>query len=124
MNTFDAIDIVYSIVTNKGLPVFKLVKPSGDEAEYIVINSLPVSGDFHKKCLVNVNIHVKDIKIPNSTTAANTSRLKQLAALYAPLLEKNITTVAQIYLESQGIERDNSVGAHFINYRLLCNLID
>lgn len=123
MTTFDAIDKVYAILQGNGLEVFKLVKPDGDETEYIVINSLPISGIILKRCVVNVNVHVKDIQISSSTSTANTSRLKILAAQFEALLLKNIATDAHIYLESQGTEQDDALKTHYINFRLMCNLI-
>ena len=124
MTTFDAIDKVYNIVKGNGLEVYKLIKPAGDESEYIVINSLPVSGDILQRCIVNVNIHVKDIQISSSTSAPNTSRLKALANQFETLLLKNISNDAHIYLDGQGAEQDEATETNYINFRLMCNLIN
>jgi len=123
MTTFDAIDKLYNILSSQGLDVFKLVKPDGSEQEYVVINSLPISGEIIQRCLVNVNVHVKDIQVSGSTSVVNTSRLKVLANQFENILLKNIAQDAHIYLDGQGVEDDSALGTHYINFRLMCNLI-
>lgn len=124
MTTFDAVNRVYDILKNQDLPVFKYTKPGGEEKEYIVINALPISGDVLKKCYVNVNIHVKDIDFPDSTTVPNTSRLEQLANTFSELLNENIDKDIHIYFDRQGIEREEALKEHYVNIRLKCNLIE
>jgi hypothetical protein len=124
MTTFDAVNTVYGLLKNQGLPVFKFEKPGGDEKEYIVINSLPITGGILKKCYVNVNIHVKDISFPDSTTAPDSLRLEQLAGTYSKLLEKNIEGNVHLYFDKQGIEQEEALKEHYVNIRLLCNLIE
>ncbi len=124
MTTFDAVNRVYGLLDGLELPVFKYAKPGGNENEYIVINSLPISGDVLQKCYVNVNIHVKDIVFPDSTTAPNTLRLEQLAASYSALLAKNIEGNTHLYSDKQGVEREDALKEHYVNIRLLCNLIN
>jgi hypothetical protein len=124
MTTFDAINTVYNLLKGLELPVFKYAKPGGDESEYIVINSLPIAGNVLQRCYVNVNIHVKDIVFPESTSAPNTLRLEQLAETYSDLLEKNIVDNTHLYFDKQGVEREDALKEHYINIRLLCNLIN
>lgn len=124
MTTFDAINTVYNLLKGLELPVFKYAKPGGDESEYIVINSLPIAGDVLQRCYVNVNVHVKDIVFPDSTVAPNTLRLEQLADTYSTLLEKNIEDNVHLYFDKQGVEREDALKEHYINIRLLCNLLN
>lgn len=68
--TSTAIDKVFKLLkAGLSIPVYKLTKPTAkDLAEYIVINSLPISSDVMQSCTVNVNYHTKDLAagIPNN----------------------------------------------------------
>ena len=123
MTIFNAINAVYSALNNQGLPVHKLVKPA-ESGECVVINALPLTGSILKRCIVNVNIYAKDLLIPDGASVPNTSRLNALAAHYAPILERIINKNAYLYLESEGIEADSGIKFHYLNFRLLCNLIE
>lgn len=123
MTIFNAINAVYSALNNQGLPVHKLVKPA-ESGECVVINALPLTGSILKRCIVNVNIYAKDLLIPDGASVPNTSRLNALAAHYAPILERIINNNAYLYLESEGIEADSGIKFHYLNFRLLCNLIE
>lgn len=123
MTIFNAINSVYSALNNQGLPVHKLVKPA-ESGECVVINALPLTGSILKRCIVNVNIYAKDLLVPDGASVPNTSRLNALAAHYAPILERIINNNAYLYLESEGIEADSGIKFHYLNFRLLCNLIE
>lgn len=123
MTIFNAINAVYSALNNQGLPVHKLVKPA-ESGECVVINALPLTGSILKRCIVNVNIYAKDLLVPDGASVPNTSRLNALAAHYAPILERIINNNAYLYLESEGIEADSGIKFHYLNFRLLCNLIE
>lgn len=123
MTIFNAINAVYSALNNQGLPVHKLVKPA-ESGECVVINALPLTGSILKRCYINVNIYAKDLLVPDGASVPNTSRLNALAAHYAPILERIINNNAYLYLESEGIEADSGIKFHYLNFRLLCNLIE
>lgn len=123
MTIFNAINAVYSALNNQGLPVHKLVKPA-ESGECVVINALPLTGSILRRCIVNVNIYAKDLLVPDGASVPNTSRLNALAAHYAPILERIINNNAYLYLESEGIEADSGIKFHYLNFRLLCNLIE
>lgn len=123
MTIFNAINAVYSALNNQGLPVHKLVKPA-ESGECVVINALPLTGSVFKRCYINVNIYAKDLLVPDGASVPNTSRLNALAAHYAPILERIINNNAYLYLESEGIEADSGIKFHYLNFRLLCNLIE
>lgn len=124
MNTFTAINTVFNLIKNEILPAYKLHKPGNNDTEYCVINALPIAGQELKRCFVNVNLHVKDISFPDSTAAPDTARLEFLADHYLSILEENIIGNVHLYFENQGIEKENALKEHYINIRLLCNLID
>lgn len=123
MTIFNAINSVYSALNNQGLPVHKLVKPA-DSGECVVINALPLAGSVLKRCYVNVNIYAKDLLVADGASLPDTARLNVLAGQYAPILEKIINNNAYLYLESEGIEADSGIKFHYLNFRLLCNLIE
>jgi hypothetical protein len=120
---FEAINQVYKVVKSMSLPAFKMMK-AGSHDEYVVVNSMPVAGDTLKRCFVNVNIHVKDIDYPDADSLPNTKRLEELSLLYASALEKIEDSHICTYYVSQGIEREASLNEHFVNIRLMCNLIE
>lgn len=123
MTIFNAINAVYAALNNQGLPVHKLVKPA-DSGECVVINALPLAGSVLKRCYMNVNIYAKDLLVADGASLPNTARLNVLAGQYAPILEKIIINNAYLYLESEGIEADSAIKFHYLNFRLLCNLIE
>lgn len=123
MTIFNAINSVYSALNGQGLPVHKLVKPA-ESGECIVINALPLTGSVLKRCYVNVNIYAKDLLVADGASLPNTARLNVLAGQYAPILKKIINNNAYLYLESEGIEADSAIKFHYLNFRLLCNLIE
>ena len=123
MTVFNAIDTVYDVLKMEGRNVYKLRRPQGDN-ECIVINALPLTGSILKQCYVNVNVFVKDLTIPNMGSLPNTSRLKAVGEEFQPLLTKIIKKNAHLYLDSEGVERDEQTGFHYINFRLLCNLTE
>ncbi|PZX18107.1 hypothetical protein LX69_01144 [Breznakibacter xylanolyticus] len=121
--TFEVIQRVYDLVKTGALPVFKLNK-LGTHSEYVVVNAMPMTGVELKKCFVNVNIHVADIKISDGTTVANTKRLEELSTQYAGMLEEIDTNDMALYYVSQGIEREEALKEHYANIKLMCKLID
>lgn len=121
---FEAIDHVFKFLKPMGLPTFKMAKPAGTESEYIVINALPITGSTLMKCYLNVNIHVKDIIVKDQPSLPNSKRLGELALIYSEVLEAIIAENMHIYYDRQGIERNETLNEHYVNIRLLCNLID
>lgn len=121
--TFEAIQRVYDLVKTGPLPAFKLNK-MGAHAEYAVVNASPMSGVELKRCHVNVNIHVADIKNQDGTTVANTKRLEELSTHYAAMLEEIYTDDMALYYVSQGVEREDALKEHYANIKLMCKLID
>jgi hypothetical protein len=120
----EAIDYLFKYLKPMGLPTFKMAKPAGTEKEYIVINAMPITGDTLMKCYANVNIHVKDIIIKDQPSLPDSKRLGELASIYTEALELIIAENMHIYYDRQGIEREDTLNEHYVNIRLLCNLID
>ena len=123
--TFDAVDIIWSYLNDRlSISVYKFQKPSKEENEYITINSLPVSSGILQRCYLNVNIHVKDIQLPDSTTVPDNVRLGELAAYVMGELTKVITGDFHFHFESQGLERNEALKEHYVNIKLLCNILN
>jgi hypothetical protein len=60
--TPDVVTIVRGLLTTISKPKYPFTKPTlSNDAEYVVINSLPINADVMQKCYVNVNYHCKDI---------------------------------------------------------------
>lgn len=123
--TIDAINVVYNLLKTFPLPVEKITGNGGGAKEYVVINSLPAQGDeIFQQCYVNVNIHVKDIDIAGGTSVPNVKRLGELASIYGDALEQNSEGDIYLFYVGQGIEREEALKEHYVNIKLLCNLID
>lgn len=88
-------------------------KTRATDAQYIVINSLPINADVMQRCIVNVNYHVKDIDlgVPDIT------KLESGSISILNILKKVTNTGFLIDFESQETFPEPSLGEHFSNLR-------
>lgn len=124
MKTTDfAINRVFGLIKDSDLtqPVYKLVKPDNkSHAEYIVINSLPISEGVLQKCHVNVNYHVKD----KTTGIPDLRKLETGTASLMTLLEDVPATGIIINFESQEYFREDELNEHYSNIRLSVKIVN
>ena len=108
------IGIVYLLLGSITKPIYLKTKPtSANDAEYIVINSLPINADVMQKCYVNVNYHVKDI----ITGTPDSVKIEAGSQAVLTVLKQVTTTSYLIDFESQETIREEGLGEHYSNLR-------
>ena len=108
------IGIVYLLLGSITKPKYLKTKPtSAKDAEYIVINSLPINADVMQKCYVNVNYHVKDI----ITGTPDSVKIEAGSVAVLAILKQVSTTSYLIDFESQDTIREEGLGEHYSNLR-------
>ena len=108
------IGIVYLLLGSITKPKYLKTKPtSAKDAEYIVINSLPINADVMQKCYVNVNYHVKDI----ITGTPDSVKIEAGSQVVLTVLKQVTTTSYLIDFESQETIREEGLGEHYSNLR-------
>jgi hypothetical protein len=108
------IGIVYLLLGSITKPKYLKTKPtSANDAEYIVINSLPINADVMQKCYVNVNYHVKDI----ITGTPDSVKIEAGSQVVLTVLKQVTTTSYLIDFESQETIREEGLGEHYSNLR-------
>lgn len=118
-----AVNYVYGLVKDLGLPVFK--HTSSGDGERLVVNSLPVTGYILQRCYVNVNGFVPDIQVSGSSPVPNTKRLEAVETLLRDFFEAHVNSgEIHIYVESIGLERNMALDEHYVNVKLKVNLIN
>lgn len=121
--TFDAIDIIYSVINNSSLKtavngtINKLKRQTGSTKEDIVINSIALNDTNLQEGVFNVNIYVPNITI-NGSSLPNTVRLKALSEEAKELFQEINGSYYNIWLSEQFIFEDVSTSFHYINLRL------
>lgn len=116
-----AVDQVYLLLNSVSKPKYKDTKPTAvNDAEYIVINSLPINSGVFQKCHVNVNCHVKDI----APGVPDRDKLDSLAQSVLTLLVKVSTTSFLIDFEGQELIREQQLLEHYMNLRFSIKIIN
>jgi hypothetical protein len=108
------VGIVYGLLASITKPKYIKTKPTAKtDAEYIVINALPITADVMQKVYINVNYHVKDIAlgIPDMT------KIEAGSNAVLTILKKVSTSAYLIDFESQETIREDEIGEHFSNLR-------
>lgn len=119
----DAVNFVYGLVNNLGLDTFK--DTSFGKGERIVVNTLPLTGDLHQRCHVNVNGFVPDISVPGDHGVPNTKRLEEVERMLVDVFDNHANSgEIHLYIESVGREKNPSFDEHFVNVRLKVNLLN
>lgn len=122
--TSDVIDLAYSIVYESSLRteitgvIYKRKRRLNSELEDIVINSLPLGNLDVQQGVINVNIHVPDLKLPTNPVdfQPDTARLKELGSIGANLFKKLYKDDYLFEVENENVIQDDH--DHFVNLRV------
>lgn len=99
-------------------------RPVDDDKESVVVSTLAMTGSQEQNAIINVNIFVKNVAIPISstktdTTRANRARLNAIANKAIEILESKTNSSFTLTLnEPATLFRDPADGNHFMNIRL------
>ncbi len=124
--TFDCIDILYQKIKNSTVvnvisgKVYKNTRPLNSRTEDIVIGSLPINNEDIQQTVLNVNIHVPNLKLSIDgnidNSQANFVRLQDLTELVIQQID-DITNVDYWYnVQQQTIFED--LEEHYTNIRV------
>jgi hypothetical protein len=118
--------IVASLLVPITVPKYIKTKPAKKaDAEYIVINALPINADVMQKCYVNVNYHVRDIKDTGGPSGIEDSvKIEAGSRAVLNILKKVSTTTYLIDFESQETIREEGLGEHYSNLRFSFKFIN
>lgn len=120
MTVKNAIDAVYAELKQllQTIPVYRHTKPlEVKDNEYIVINSLPIGSGILQQCVINVNIHVGDLK--GKEGYANTKRLDALSeTITSHFFDEVVNGDVYMSFESQNTLAERELKEHFSNIRI------
>lgn len=105
--------------------IYRNRRPSGSRKEDIVVNSLPMTADFHQRGVFNVNVYVPFLSVTiDGVTQAQPDnlRLKILAAMVSNALHEYYGNDYNFYVENISEFEEQSEKADFINIRVRMNL--
>ena len=128
ITTSDIVDILHGVCARYGVPVYrKGAIPEGivDSERIVIIPKDQSPQTYWKKCFVEVNICVPDI----ADGMADLSRLQEVERR-AQLLFDGVagTFDSSVYLFSieslSGVNRDDSMKCHYVNVRLLFQVLN
>lgn len=108
--TFDIVDIVYLFLKTKTITIsggiYKHLRPANSVLEDIVIGSLPVNNEQIQQAVVNINIHVPNVKLPQDTTQPDSKRLNTLTALIIGYVDEQYINNYWFYVQQQNVFAD------------------
>lgn len=125
--TFDILDIFYPLLNQSALKtaitggVYKSERPLNSELEDVVIGTLPITTGTVQICVVNVNIHVSDLKLTIGGVEQyqpNIARLKVLAAIAAGILETYVSSNYILFITNLSLLKEETTHQHYINIRV------
>jgi hypothetical protein len=126
-STLDLVDIVWTALDASALKaaitgdISKHRRTPNSTKEDIVINALPISGAQIQEAIVNVNLHVPDIKVNKNGMddfMPNHTRLKALCNIALNALQDNWGEDYNFDVQQQNLFRDEEANDHYINIRL------
>lgn len=125
---FDQINALYKILDESSIKtvingaIYKLRRPVNSKKEDVVINSVTIGEGNVQAGVVNVNIHVPDIKVKidgDTQSQPNTKRLGELTALAFGILEEVCSDEYSFYIASSNIIEESEINSHFQNIRII-----
>ena len=128
ITTLDIIDIVWNKINSSALKnavsggIYKIQRPAGSKVEDVVVNSLPINNLDMQSAIINVNIHVPNIKIAvngvNDTFQPDFVRIKTLASVAVPVLTNMWAGDYNFNIQQQQVFSDETAMEHYINFRI------
>lgn len=128
MTTLDIIDSTYlalniaevrSVISGG---VYKVIRPLNSTSEDIVINSLPTVNFQLQRAIVNVNIHVPNLKIGTKVgqdnSQPNFARLREITSIVIGILNDKFFGQFWFDVQQQSIFAQPEINYHYSNIRV------
>ena len=129
MTSIEVIDKIFSLLTTGGITgsMFKQKHPDTRPSEYtsdayIVINSLPLSGEYVSNVIVNVNCHVKDAD--QKRGIPNLSLINLMAGQVKGILDGHVGSGMSIVFQQDHVIREEDNKEHYMNNRFEVNILN
>ena len=128
--TFDVVDILYPVLFASPMKlaisgtICKNKRPVNSGEVDVVINSLPITGDQLQEGIVNVNIHVPNLKLSiggiQDRTQQDHETMKELTAQAVGILNDLWLAKGELSFSilTQSIFEEPEIFEHYVNLRL------
>lgn len=128
-NTFNLVDIIYLVLTANATimgaingKVYKNQRPLNSDKQDIVVGSLPINAEQIQQTVMNVNVHIPNLKISINGAQDNTQPdLVKLEAVTAMVIEGLKDKVFGDYwfdIQQQNLFADEATNEHYSNIRI------
>lgn len=127
MYTEDIANALYKDCLELGIPVFRRGNiPDGEitDERVVILPKTQTPEIYWRKCFVEVNVCTPDI----GESQANLSRLNELERLTCDMLDGRVGQYNEEFyrysVSSVGIEKDDDMKCHYVNVRILFEVLN
>ena len=128
-NTFDIVDIIYlvlsantSVTSSINGKVYKNQRPTNSDKQDIAIGSLPINAEQIQRTVVNVNIHVPNLRIKINGVQDNSQpdlvKLNEVTTLVIGALKDKVFNDYWFDVQQQNLFASETTGEHYSNIRI------
>ncbi len=126
--TFDLVDTIYNVLSNNaGLTsvisgVVCKKRLLNSRKEDVVIGSLPVNNDQIQQAVLNINVHVPNLKMTiegkQDNTQPDTARLKLITGIVWQAIDDKFYADHWFYVQQQNLFEEELTNNHYSNIRV------
>lgn len=124
------IDLAYQITEGSPLKaaitgdIYKIRRALNSDKEDVVINTLSVNNEQVQQGIVNINIHVRNLRLGNGSNQDNTrpnfARLDQLTEIFKPVFEGDLYVSETVFsIQNITIIPEENIPEYFVNFRII-----
>lgn len=128
-NTFNLVDIIYLVLTANTTitsaitgKVYKNARPLNSDKQDIVVGSLPINAEQIQQAVMNVNIHIPNLKISinglQDNTPPNLVKLEEVTALVIEGLKDKVFSDYWFDVQQQNLFAEEATNEHYSNIRI------
>src|SRR5689334_5227981 len=123
-STLNAVDLLYGILKSSSSvtnaisgKVYKDNRPMNSQKEDVVINSLPINMEQIQQALINVNVHVPNLRLNINGVTDNTqpdlARLDTLTTLVMTAVKDRVGTDYWFFIQQQTLFPSDPIGEYY-----------
>lgn len=128
-NTFNLVDIIYLVLTANAAitsaitgKVYKNARPLNSDKQDIVVGSLPINAEQIQQAVMNVNVHISNLKISingvQDNSQPNLIKLEEVTALVIEGLKDKVFSDYWFDIQQQNLFADEATNEHYSNIRI------